>query len=238
MLVSATGILHHPRLPDIPGLATFGGAAFHSARWDHAVPLDGRRVAVIGTGSTGVQITAALAGRAARLLVFQRTPQWLFPMPDRPVSRPVRRLYERFPALSRLSYDWNRRLLEATLGHAVIEPGLRRRAVAGLCRLHLRLGVRDRELRAELTPSTQPMCRRLVMSTGFYRAVQRDDVDLVTDPIDHVEPDAVVTRDGTRHPADVLVLATGFDAHAYFRPLRCARTPRPPSPTSSSPATG
>jgi cation diffusion facilitator CzcD-associated flavoprotein CzcO len=219
VLISATGVLHHPREPDIDGLDSFAGACFHSARWDHSVPLEGRRVAVIGTGSTGVQIVCALSRVAGRLLVFQRTAQWILPTPNLPYSGLSRRLFERFPALNRLSYRYYQAQLEFILGQASTRPGWQRRLIDRLCRLNLRFGVRDPELRRRLTPGYEPMCKRLVMSAGFYPAMQRPNVGLVTEPIERVEPRGIVTRDGRLHEIDVLVLATGFDAHAYMRPM-------------------
>lgn len=219
VLVTATGVLHHPHVPPIEGLETFSGAAFHSARWDDSVELAGRRVAVIGTGSTGVQITTALAGEAGRLLVFQRTAQWILPVPNLPYSTLTRHAFRRLPWLNRLSYRVYQALLETVLGRAVTRPGPTRTLIGALCRLNLRLGVRDRELRRGLTPAYEPMCKRLVMSAGFYPAMQRDDVELVTEGIDYVEPRGIVTSDGRLHEADVIVLATGFDAHAYMRPM-------------------
>lgn len=219
VLVAATGVLHRPRVPDIPGLDSFAGAAFHSARWDHSVPLDGRRIAVIGTGSTGAQIVTALSRRAAALTVFQRTPQWIMPVPDWRYSPLSRAVLSRMPALNRVSYRFYQRLLEATFGHATVRPGIRRAAISAICRLNLRLGVRDPALRARLRPPYEPMCKRLIMSAGYYRAMQRPGVELVTDAIDHVEARGIVTRDGRLHEADAIVLATGFDAHAFFRPM-------------------
>jgi cation diffusion facilitator CzcD-associated flavoprotein CzcO len=219
VLVSATGVLHHPRLPDVPGLGDFAGPAFHSARWDHDVPLAGRRVGVIGTGSTATQITAALGGVASRLTVFQRTAQWVYPLPNPRVTRPTRALHERFPGLSKIAYRGWERAYELTFVAATMRDGVARKAMSAACRLHLRT-VRDPELRRKLTPADQPMCRRLVIGTGFYRALQRPDVDLVTDRIERVEAAGVRTADGTLHELDVLVLATGFDAHAFVRPMR------------------
>jgi cation diffusion facilitator CzcD-associated flavoprotein CzcO len=219
VLVTATGVLHHPRLPEIAGSQTFDGPSFHSARWDESVDLAGKRVAVIGTGSTGVQITAAVAGVAGRLELFQRTPQWILPVPNRPYSRLWRALMAHVPPLNRLAYRYNQRTLEAILGPAVTRPGWQRAAISAACRANLRFGVRDPDLRARLTPDYEPMCKRLVMSAGFYRAVQRDDVELVTDGIERVEPRGIVTADGTLHELDVIVYATGFDAHAYMRPM-------------------
>ncbi|GAA2576934.1 NAD(P)/FAD-dependent oxidoreductase [Actinomadura fulvescens] len=218
-LVTATGVLHHPRYPAIPGLDTFAGAAFHSARWDHDVPLRGRRVAVVGTGSTGVQITTDLAGTAGRLLLFQRTPQWILPARNRPYGRLTRAAHRRLPVLDRLGYRWHEFVISKVLSEAIIRPGWQRRLIGALCRRNLER-VADPELRRKLTPPDQPMCKRLIASGGFYEAVQRDDVELVSDAISHVEPRGIVTVDGRLHELDVLVLATGFDAHAYVRPMR------------------
>lgn len=217
-LVSACGVLHHPRHPQIEGLESFAGHAFHSARWDHDVELEGKRVAVVGTGSTGVQIVSDIAERVERLVLFQRTAQWIFPLPNREYSRLTRALLRRFPALNRFSYHAWRATLEATFARAVIEPGWQRRMISWICRRHLRK-VEDPELRHKLTPDYQPMCKRLVFSAGFYEAMQRPNVELVTEPIERVEPAGVVTRDGVLHEIDVLVLATGFDTHAYMRPM-------------------
>jgi cation diffusion facilitator CzcD-associated flavoprotein CzcO len=219
VVVTATGVLHHPKLPDIPGRETFAGAAFHSARWDEGVDLRGRRVAVIGTGSTGVQITVATAGVAERLLLFQRTPQWILPVPNREYSRADRALMRRVPALNRLTYRVNQVALEAILGPAVTRPSWQRRAIGALCRANLRFGVRDPALREALTPDYEPMCKRLVMSAGFYPAMGRDDVELVTSRIERIVPEGIVTGDGVLHELDAIVFATGFDPHAYMRPM-------------------
>ena len=220
VLVTATGVLHHATLPEIAGLDSFAGASFHSARWDHTVPLDGRRVGLIGTGSTGTQILSSLSTRVERLTVFQRTAQWVLPIPNPAYSAVSRSLLRRVPALNRVSHRTYQRLMEATFGRAVTTPGVVRSTVTAACRLALRWGVRDPELRAKLTPPDEPMCKRLVMSPSFHRAVQRDSVDVVTEHIDRVVPEGVVTADGATHEVDVLVLATGFDARAYVRPMR------------------
>lgn len=217
-LVSATGVLHHPRRPRIDGLESFGGAAFHSARWDHTVELEGRRVAVVGTGSTGVQIVTDLAGTAGRLALFQRTAQWIFPARNRRYGGLTKAGHRALPALSRLGYHWHEFLISSLLSQAIIKPGWRRSLIGRVCRRHLAT-VRDPELRRRLTPDYEPMCKRLIASAGFYDAVQRPDVELVTEAIDHIEPRGIVTRDGALHEIDVLVLATGFDAHAYLRPM-------------------
>lgn len=217
VLVAATGVLHHPRIPDIPGLESFAGTPFHSARWDHSVALDGARIGVIGTGSTGVQIVTALAHRAAHLTHFQRTAQWLFPFPNAAYSPSFRRAQRRWPVISRWLYRFHQTWLESFF-IGLIKPGARRWLAQSACRWNLQR-VRDPELRARLTPSYEPMCKRLVLSSGYYPAVQRPNVDVVTDPISRITPAGVLTADGREHPLDVLVLATGFDAHAYLRPM-------------------
>jgi cation diffusion facilitator CzcD-associated flavoprotein CzcO len=216
-LITATGVLHRPRYPDLPGLETFSGAAFHSARWDHDVPLRDARIGVIGTGSTAVQISSELADVAGKLVIFQRTAQWVLPLNNRRYSRPNRAATRRLPALSRFSYRYYRWTFEL-FAKALLAPGWQRSFVSWVCRQYLRT-VRDPELRRKLTPDYQPMCKRLVVSSRFYRAVQRPNVDVVTEPIERVEPRGVVTGDGALHELDVLVMATGFDAHAYVRPM-------------------
>jgi cation diffusion facilitator CzcD-associated flavoprotein CzcO len=126
---------------------------------------------------------------------------------------------KRVPAFGRLAYRWNKWLLELVFGEAVIRPGWQRSLITAICRFNLRFGVRDPELRRKLTPDFDPMCKRLVMSAGFYPAVQKPGVELVTEAIERVEPRGIVTADGDLHPADVIVLATGFDFHAYMKSM-------------------
>ena len=169
------------------GLETFAGSVFHSAEWDHSVALEGKRVGVVGTGSTGMQITRALAAVAGHFTLFQRTAQWIFPLPNRSYTRATRWLYRRFPALNRVAYRGWQLLFESTFGRAVITPGLRRKAIGAACRLHLR-SVRDPDLRRRFTPGYEPMCKRLVIGTGFYKLFERGNVQLVDEGIHLVEP--------------------------------------------------
>ncbi len=217
VVVAATGVLHQPRIPDIPGLETFAGAAFHSARWDESVPLDGRRIAVIGTGSTGVQIVTALSTRAAKVTQFQRSAQWIAPVPNYTYSRAWRGLLHRFPRLNELRYRGTA-MQYGLFTTAVVRPGWQRSLIQAVCRLNLHT-IRDRDLRRRMTPDYEPMCRRLIMSSGYYRAIQRPTVEVVDAGIDHVEPRGIVTADGRLHECDVIALATGFDAHAFVRPM-------------------
>lgn len=217
-LISACGILRVPNVPSILGADSFEGALFHSARWNHDVPVEGRRVAVIGTGSTGAQIVGALGGVASNVTLFQRTAQWIAPMVNPRYRSVTRALHRRFPALSRLGYDTLRVTMEWA-AVAMTRTGPRRWAMQAMCRAHLR-SVRNPQLRKALTPDYQPMCKRLVFSGTFYSAIQRDDVNLVTQKIERIEAAGVRTADGILHKADVIVLATGFDAHAYQRPMK------------------
>jgi cation diffusion facilitator CzcD-associated flavoprotein CzcO len=218
VVVHACGFLHHPRLPDIEGLETFAGACFHSARWDDDAVLDAKRVGVVGTGSTGVQLTSALAGRA-RVSLFQRTPQWIFPFPDFPVPERLRARVSRMPRLQHALVEGLERFGDWFIGTASRRPGIQRTLFRWGSRANL-ARVRDRSLRRRLLPRDEPMCKRPVMSTRFYRAIQQPGVELVDAPIARVEPRGVVTTDGRLHELDVLVLATGFHAHAYMRPMQ------------------
>jgi cation diffusion facilitator CzcD-associated flavoprotein CzcO len=219
VLVTATGVLRVPRYPEIPGLDGFAGPVFHSSRWEHSVSLPDKRIGLIGTGSTGVQISAELGGKVEGLKIFQRTPQWVLPTPNIRYSRLTKAALRRWPALNNVGYTFWKGYIENGLGRAAVEPCWQRRLVAALCRWNLRFSVRDPELRRRLTPDYQAMCKRQVMAGHYYGAIQKPGVDLVSEAIDHVEPKGVVTTDGTLHELDLLVLATGFDARAYVRPM-------------------
>ena len=220
VLVTATGVLRVPRYPDIPGRETFSGPAFHSSRWDHSIALQDKRIGLIGTGSTGVQITANLGGKVRQLKVFQRTAQWILPMPNLRYSPLTRTALRRWPRLNGLGYRFWGWYVRFMIGRAPIRPGFQRRLMQAQCRWNLRLSVRNPELRAKLTPKDQPMCKRLILAGHFYRSVRLPGVEVITDSIDHIEPRGIVTADGTLHEVDMLVYATGFDARAYVRPLQ------------------
>ncbi|MGE3599546.1 MAG: flavin-containing monooxygenase [Dehalococcoidia bacterium] len=217
-LIAATGPLHIPLIPDLKGLGEFQGLAIHSARWPGHLDLAGKRVGVIGNGSSGVQIIATLAKRGVDLTVFMRTPQWVFPLSNREYGPLERRIVSAFPWLGRLAGAFFQWFFEHVFAEAVIRPGWQRRYLSWMCRRNL-ASIKDPELRRVLTPDFQPLCKRMVMSADFYPSLQRPNVRIVRAGIDHVERDGVVTRDGTRVPLDVLVLATGFWTRAYGRPI-------------------
>lgn len=218
-VVCATGVLHHPFIPEIPGLADFTGPIVHTARWDDGLVTAGRRVAVIGTGSTGVQVVSALAPEAAQVTHFVRSAQWVLWAPMG-IAQPrlVGALLRRAPRAHRRIFDVAIRG-SGLFTDVVIRPSWRRRAVQRYARLSLWAQVRDKALRSKLTPDYQPLCKRQVVSGTYYRAIQRDNVGLVTDDIVEVTRTGIRTAGGVEHEFDAIVLATGFRAHDYMRPM-------------------
>jgi cation diffusion facilitator CzcD-associated flavoprotein CzcO len=208
-LISGAGGISEPRLPDIEGLGSFAGALFHSARWDHSVDLANKRVAVIGTGASAIQIVPEVQKVAAHLDVYQRTAPWVIPRNDRHYSRPERAALRRVPALGRLYRTGIYWAHEGYVPMFTWQPRLGKPAEkAALVNLHT--GIKDPELRAKLTPTFRLGCKRVLRSNTYYPALAADNVDLVTDPISRVTAEGVVTSDGVEHPVDVIVVATGF----------------------------
>jgi cation diffusion facilitator CzcD-associated flavoprotein CzcO len=219
VLVSGCGGLSRPAAPNITGLESFEGPKFHTARWDDAATLDGKRVAVIGTGASAIQIVPELAPRVSRLYVFQRTPPWILPKPDGEIPAARRALYRRFPFAQRLARTviyWQREVL--ALGF-VVEPRLLKALGEYAGRAFLRKSVRDPGLRKKLSPSYTLGCKRILPTNDYLPAIQRDNVEVVTDPIRTVVPRGVVTSDGVEREVDVIVLATGFDAAEHCAPF-------------------
>lgn len=218
-LIAATGVLHHPYTPQIPGLDTFEGQVAHTARWDHRVEVRGRRIGVIGNGSTGVQVVSALQPEATEITHFVRTPQWVMWVPTN-LRQPklVGKLLSGRPGLNRGLYEV---LLQGSgiLADVTTRPSWRRRLVQAYARSSLRFQVRDAQLRRRLTPDYEPLCKRQVVSGSYYRALRAANARLVTSPIEAVTSGGVRTADGVEVDLDVLVLATGFHAHNYMRPM-------------------
>ncbi|OBR53145.1 flavin-containing monooxygenase [Paraburkholderia tropica] len=210
-LVSAAGLLSEPKLPEIKGLGSFAGATFHSARWNSDISLEGKRVAVVGTGASAVQIVPEVAKVASHLTVFQRTASWLVPRPDRDFTEAEKGMFRKMPEKMqelRNSIFWEN---EERYAQRAAVPSLLAKARA-IALKHLEDQVPDSELRRKLTPDYEIGCKRILKSSDFYPSLCRPNVELVTEPISHIEPDAVVTADGVRHPIDALVLSTGFEA--------------------------
>lgn len=218
VLVSACGGLSNPARPDIPGLAQFRGKVFHSARWQDDYPLDGRRVAVIGTGASAIQIIPEIAPRALRLDVYQRTPPWVIPRQDRPIGAAEKALYARAPALQRLVREgifWKRELF----GIGFFKDPRINKLGQRLATRNIARGVKDAELRKKVLPSYVMGCKRILLSNDYYPALARPNVDLVTEPIAEVRAGSIVTKDGREREIDALVLATGFEAAEQLAPF-------------------
>ena len=212
-LITAVGGLTQPKLPDIPGLSDFEGKTMHTARWDHSYDLRGKRVAVIGTGASAVQVVPAIAPFVRRLEVYQRTPIWILPKPDREIPAWLQWVFGSVPLAQRLVRGVTSLMFEVLLVLGVIyhrqTPWLVRR-IEALCRRHLERQVEDPVLRAKLTPQYGFGCKRPSFSDTFYPALCRDNVSLVTEPIAEVTPSGIRTADGALHELDALILATGF----------------------------
>ena len=218
-LVSACGQLSHPAVPDLPGLDRFSGPAFHSARWDHAVDLRGKRVAVIGTGASAIQFVPEIAREAAQVTVFQRSAAWILPKPDAPYGPRAHALFSRFPLWHRLArLGWTAFFETGALGLT------RLRALAApfplVHRALLRRQVADPDLRGRLEPDYPVGCKRILFSSDWFRTMALPRVRLTGEKITEVTPTGVHTADGTHHEADVIVFGTGFRTQDFLAPMR------------------
>lgn len=211
-VVSATGVLTQPKLPDIEGLADFTGTVMHTARWDHEVDLTGRRVAVIGTGASAVQAIPRIAEDVEHLTVFQRTPIWCLPKLDAPLPRAARAGLRFVPGARRVARLASQTFVEATFPVAAHFAGIVPVAAVGerIGHSYLRQAVRDPEVRDKLTPRYALGCKRPSFSNTYLPAFNRPNVTLETSGIAAVTATGIRTHDGTEHPVDTLVLATGF----------------------------
>lgn len=217
IVIAATGVLHVPNKANIPGLEDFKGACFHSAEWDHSVPLEGKRVGVIGTGSTAIQITTALVDKVARFDLYQRTAQWVMPIEDVPYSEEEKSEFrtnsEKIEALKeQINGDFDH------FSNAVIDAeseGMKE--IEAECLRNLET-VADPELREKLRPNYRAGCKRLIFSSNFYEKIQSPNANVITEGIERVEAGGIRTKDGELHELDVLVVATGFCADSFIRP--------------------
>jgi 4-hydroxyacetophenone monooxygenase len=231
-VVSAVGQLNRPALPDIPGLAEFKGPAFHTARWNHEADIAGRKVGMIGTGASGMQVAPAIAPLVEKLSIFQRSPHWAMhnPLYFETVTDDKKWLLKNLPFYAkwfrfqlfwsssdgfhstlRIDADWPDKARSISAANAKIREQLE-------AHIAKELGG-DRELIAKATPGYPPYGKRMLRDNHWYRMLTRPNVDLVTTDIDHIEADAVVTKDGVRHQVDVLVMATGFQARRMLTPM-------------------
>jgi cation diffusion facilitator CzcD-associated flavoprotein CzcO len=209
-LIMGGGLLSEPHVPEIPGAESFNGTAFHSAQWNHAHDLTGRRVAVIGTGASVIQFLPTVQRAAGHVTLFQRTPPWVFPHRNRPTRRFERTAFKALPLTQRISRTRIYWMNEALLGSMLIKNSPRLQNLEKLGKRFLELQVHDPELRAKLTPTYTPGCKRLLLSDDYYPALQRPNVTLETEKIIEVQPDSIVTADGTLHKVDTIIYGTGF----------------------------
>jgi cation diffusion facilitator CzcD-associated flavoprotein CzcO/acetyl esterase/lipase len=220
ILITATGQLSNPSLPRIEGMESFRGPAFHSARWDHGVDLAGKRVAVIGTGASATQFVPAIAPLVGRLTVFQRSPAWLIPRPDKPYRQWQKTLFKAWPWTMRLHRaliytQYESRALAFTRAKWMLRVAGRRPFFRMLAQQ-----VADPALRDKLTPDYPVGCKRILLSSDYLATFGRPNVELVTEGIARVTPDGIETVDGRLHAADVIVYGTGFAATRFLAPMR------------------
>jgi len=219
VIVSGMGALHVPRYPEIAGLDRFEGPSFHSAAWDSSIDLEGKNVAVIGTGASAIQFVPQIAPLAAKLSLYQRTPPWIVPKLDHPIADRWRRRFERIPGLMRAYRAMLFWILEIrVLGF--LKKGWLREQGAKEARKHLAAQVPDSELRAKLTPHYEFGCKRVLISNDFYPALARPNVELVTDAVKELRAHSIVTADGVERAVDVLIYGTGFRVTELLRGTR------------------
>jgi cation diffusion facilitator CzcD-associated flavoprotein CzcO len=218
VLVTACGQLNVPKVPPIPGLEAFEGPAFHTARWRHDVELAGKRVAVVGTGCSAIQVVPAIQPIVAQLDVYQRSPGWTFPRMDFAYSDRAKRLFERFPLLQRLDRASILAFHELAAAALTSRPWLRP-AFEVLGRRQINKAIKDPQLRRKVTPTDEMGCKRIMLTDDWYPTLTRPNVELITDAIAEVTPGAIRTRGGAERAADAIVLATGFETHGFVAPM-------------------
>jgi cation diffusion facilitator CzcD-associated flavoprotein CzcO len=216
-VIDGTGGLHVPLIPHFEGADSFLGERWHSSHWRHDVDLTGKRVAVIGSAASAVQIVPAIAKTAGQVTLFQRTANWIIPRHDRAYHGWEKWVFRRVPLVNKLyrlflflRYDW--------LAYPIVKTGrdnLARRWASGQFRRLLNRSIRDPELRAKLTPDFPLGCKRILISDDFFTTLTREDVALITEGIECFTPTGVRTVDGVEHAADVIVYATGFDTQGH-----------------------
>jgi cation diffusion facilitator CzcD-associated flavoprotein CzcO len=220
VVLAATGILHHPRMPDIDGIEQFQGPAFHTARWPDALDLRGQRVGIIGTGSTAIQIVSDIVGEVSSLRLFQRTAQWIWPEANTPYSDDDKARFRDDPGILPHMRKRMSQQIDAHFSDALVDAdGPAMRQLEAECLRNLDEHIRDPALKRKLTPDYRAGCKRLIMSDTFYPAIQQSHADVVTEGVARIEAAGVRADDGVLHELDVLVLATGFNAHQFMRPM-------------------
>lgn len=217
-VIVATGVLHHPKIPTLNGRHTFQGKQFHSAKWEHDLPLENLKVGVIGSGSSGIQIVSALAKEAKEVFHFQRTAQWMMPLENLSFSNEQKLAFAN-PDLLAQAMDFEGYAAAVDrYSHALIDMDSEAaHEMAMYCQMNLDR-VLDPELKKLLTPDHKPLCKRLIWSSEYYDAIQKPHAHLITDSISHINQTGIVT-DTEAIDLDVIVYATGFDTSMFMRPI-------------------
>jgi cation diffusion facilitator CzcD-associated flavoprotein CzcO len=218
VLITACGQLSVPSIPPLNGLDDFEGPCFHTARWDHDVDLAGKRVAVVGTGCSAIQVVPAIQPVVEHVDIYQRSPGWTFPKMDFAYSERAKRLFERFPSLQRLdrraNFAFHEFAAAAMTSQRWLLPPLR-----ALARRQIASAIDDPELLAKVTPTDELGCKRVMLTDEWYPTLTRPNVDLINDRIAEVARGGIRTEDGVERPADAIVLATGFKTHGFVAPM-------------------
>jgi cation diffusion facilitator CzcD-associated flavoprotein CzcO len=218
VIITACGQLSVPSVPPIPGLERFDGPAFHTAEWRHDVDVTGKRIAVVGTGCSAIQVVPAIQPIAEQIDVYQRSPGWTIPKMDFEYKERTKRLFERFPLLQRLDRAAIFAVMEIGAAGMTRHPWMLA-PFRSAARRQINKAIDDPELRRKVTPTDEVGCKRLMLTDEWYPTLTEPNVELVTDRIADVTPAGIRTDDGTDRPADVLVLATGFKSHGFVAPM-------------------
>ncbi|MCV6622829.1 MAG: NAD(P)/FAD-dependent oxidoreductase [Cellvibrionaceae bacterium] len=218
-LIHATGILHHISLPDIAGIDSFKGEMFHTARWNQDIDFKGKRVGVIGTGSTAAQFIPELVNAGAEVSIFQRTPQWLLSLGSKQYSEADKAKMRRNPKIIQRIRKQAELGLEHIFTKAVTGQKLQGALLSWACKRYLRKSIKDPVLREKLTPNYKVGCKRVIINNTFYDAIQKPNANLICEGIDCINECGIKTRDGQQHDFDVIVLSTGFKPFNFMRPM-------------------
>ena len=222
VVIVATGVLHHPKIPYIKGLSSFAGRAMHTAQWDDSVALKGKRIGIIGNGSTGVQMATALGKAGHDIVHFQRSPQWIMPYPNYEYTEEDKASFRAsIDAINAIRYDptYEANVQRFTMGITDID-GPQMKEIEGYCLMNLEQSVTDPVLREKLRPNYRAACKRLIYSADYYAVAQQPNVETIVCGIDEIVPEGVRDNEGMLHKLDVLALATGFHTDRFIRPTR------------------
>lgn len=218
-VVLAIGILNRPRIPNIPGLDSFEGEVFHSSNWNQNYELKGKRVAIIGTGASAIQFVPHVAQAVDRMLLFQRSAPWIIPKPNRRYLRMEKFLFRTFPALLQISRNmvfwFNEVRGRALLGNKLMQIG-----IEAVGRFHIWWSMRNKAKREQVQPLDRFGCKRVLLSNDYFPALDRENVDIFTDPIQEIRKSSIIVQDGSEHPVDAVILGTGFVSAELYADLK------------------